>query len=1269
MFTREQQLALSTDRHLIVSAGAGSGKTRVLVERYIQLLLRGVSPKHIIAITFTKKAASEMLTRIAYELDKRYQKADFSELYKLRRIIEQLASAKISTIHSFCSQLLRDFPIEAGVAPNFGELPESELTLLIRDEIRKTLESALEGSNNSYLVKKLIIEYGYENIEGFLTRVIKNKEKFISLKYLYADSDEVFIGKVISRGKVTISTIIKEIVPTLDELLKYSNEIELLKLRGKKPAITPKDSIDIYLRERNTMNNYCENSIDTLELTQDVSTYLKEILLGLLDSKDQPRGSLSEICKSITAKQWNELANAKTCVDDFAKLFLNINFDYTLLKYGRLILSLADIIQSNIEAIKNERAGITFDDMQIKAVELLRNEQVQTILKRRIKYLMMDEFQDTNQLQYELAVALVEALKGKRDNTNSEPNIFIVGDAKQSIYGFRNADVRVFAQAKKDIMSANKNALEDGLITRTIDIGEYGNQQVNDEEVLGNIQLSASFRMVPRLVAIVNKICSEMMPEVTQGYEVGYEEMVSGRREESNLIPTIELLCSPKYATRNSDYSEKIIELNSNTLSETDSLAERIIACVEGETPLQVWDEHSRAKRKAEWKDIAILYRKKTEFNTLANSFRKYGIPHSIYSGSGYYSAMEISDMISFLKMIHNPYNDVAVLSVLRSPFFGVDDTQLFELCTSIKQESVWNKLEVFIEQHTKENSELHKLRTSYRIIRKLIDIAPTVSVSELITEILNATNWYSKVRYTESRLEQSYANIEKLIQKAREYQAKGLRNLYDYVEELEWLIESGDKEEEAQLRVEENVVSVMTFHASKGLEFPIVFLAGLNSGSGAKESMMLDEEFGIVLPPLKDKEKKSVVTPMIYMSKKRVNQVEQAEDKRLLYVAMTRAKEHLFFSASIAINIDKGGNYSIAKPKSYLALIDKGLELELYSSSINFINRTIEYELDVQRLIDDKRINEKVICALEYRLMTKDNPFRKSNRRVINNTISKELESKERVVTTSTPMVLIGSAEQITYGEVFSATQLMLFARNPYEYLRQYRLGLPPSEDEKLTSHPRTTTDENDTIKGTVAGNLIHEVLSTIGLWLHGKEIDMEIVEATITRVFHNQNVVPTTALTNRIRREVLNIAQCGLVQENLRGVKSAKTEYNLLLPLGSHYINGSMDMMIETTNGEVEVWDWKTNSMYDKSMDDYLEVYRLQMEIYCWMLAMMYPDKNNFKARLIFTRLASKTASIQDYSRVVEFKRDDISSLESRLNTMIESIHNLCGLKEIAN
>jgi ATP-dependent helicase/nuclease subunit A len=1268
MFTREQLLAISIDRHLIVSAGAGSGKTKVLVERYIQLLLQGVSPKQIVAITFTKKAAAEMLSRIANELDKRYQGADYNELYRLRKIIEQLASAKISTIHSFCSQLLRDFPIEAEIAPNFGELPESELTLLIKDEIRKTLESALEDVDTAPLAKKLIINYGYDAVEAFLTRIIKNKEKFITLKDLYDSGDDVFIHKVISQSKSAVSKIVKQIQPTLNMILMYSREIEVMKLMGKKPSITPKDSLEIYMRERKTLTAYSENSINFVELTKETNTNLKNILSGLLDSKKQPRGKLREICDGITAKQWIELAEAKDFIDDFDETLSNIDADYVLLSYGRIIVTLADKIQANIEAIKNEKAGVTFDDMQIKAVALLRNDHVRAILKRRIKYLMMDEFQDTNRLQYELAVALVEALKGKRDSIADEPNIFIVGDAKQSIYGFRNADVRVFEEARADIMSANTKALQDGLITDIMEIGEYGNRHVVDDELVGNIQLSASFRMVPNLVAIVNKICSVMMPEVTQGYEVGYEEMISGRREESNLIPTIELICSPKYSTRSSDYSDKIYELNRLAQRETDSLAERIIACVEGDTPLLVWDEHSKSKRKAEWKDIAVLYRKKTEFNSLANSFREYGIPHSIYSGSGYYTTIEISDMISFLTMIHNPYDDVAVLSVLRSPFFGFDDTILFEVCTSVKQESVWGKLEYCIQEQNTVITDIVRLRDSYNIIRRLIDIAPTVSIAELINEILDATNWYSKIRYTESRLEQSYANIEKMIQKAREYQAKGLKNLYDYVEELEWLIESGDKEEEAQLRVEENVVSVMTFHASKGLEFPIVFLAGLNSGSGNKDLMMIDEDFGIVLPVSKSKDNKSV-TPMTYLSKKRVNEAEKAEDKRLLYVAMTRAKEHLFFSASITINIDKDGNRSIARPKSYLALIDSGLGLELSSNDINLINRTIEYELDVQRLVDNARIHEKVLCTLEYRLMTKSNPFVKDKRLIARSSSVNDTNNQEQVLASATPLVMIGNTQQLTYGEVFSATQLMLFARNPYEYLRQYRLGLPPSEDEKLSSHPGVATDDSDAIKGTMAGNLIHEVLSTIGQWLSEKGVEKETLELSISRALHNQNVVMNTALLERVRREVLNIAYCNLIQENLRGVRSAKTEYNLLLPLGSHYMNGSIDMMIEMENGDIEVWDWKTNSFYEKNMDDYLEVYRLQMEIYCWMIAIMYPEKDTFKARLIFTRLASKTAPIQDYSRVVEFKRRDIGSLESRLNSMIQSIHQLCGLTELVS
>jgi len=1231
-FTREQTLALATDRHLIVSAGAGSGKTRVLVERYVQLLVHGVEPRNVVAITFTKKAAAEMLARAAKILDERFDNASTpAELKRLLHVREQLTNARISTIHSFCDQLLRMYPIEAGVSPNYTIINDGELTDMRTRAANTTMEEWLETPELHFDAKDVILTFGTKTVEDFLNSLLRNTEQLQQLEELYTRQTDDDILEL--RGKLFSSFLaedIKKLLDTIPVVFAGLND----NAKKQKTYQKVKDAESVF----NGSVVIIRRLLPSLRF-DDIATIaclLDDVLASLLTKANEP-SSLVQNITSVYDDVWLDISASAKRVRKFRATVECKESDEKMIRYARILFTMANYALKLIQKEKADTAVMDFDDLQLKVLDVLHNQDVCASLRKRIRYLMMDEFQDTNAMQYQIAKRLVTALQEGAPHENS-PNIFIVGDAKQSIYAFRKADVRVFAEAQQDIMRANAYQRANGVINNVVPNVEYGNISANETERDGDIHLSASFRLVPQLCSFVNIVCGNAMPSESHGFEVGYEPIISARKVDtySNITSTIEILIAQQFSSQSNPLLAR--ENNQRHITEADLLASRIVEIIEDKT-LTVWDDTNKTFRPAQYGDIAILARRSSRFEELGTALRKKGVPFIIHSGKGFFKTQEVTDVTSFLKFIHNTKDDIALAALMRSPFFALSDSQLYRIAHIEQKKSLWQRFQAWMQQPHEHFPNDERIHRCFRILNTILPLAARMPVPQLLRTVFRETGWHGTITYSQRR-EQIDANIEKLMQFARDFENRGFKNLFDFVEELLRMQKGDIKESEAAVINDENMLNIMTIHASKGLEFPVVVLFDTNYSKNNSDALQIHDDIGITLSVVDsnddDDVNKKIQSPLRYLAANTQKDSERAEDKRLLYVALTRAKEHLFISATVLIRINKDNEYNISEPTSYCKMITDGVGLEL---TFPVLNSTIPVYDTVEVLNSQSQ-------QLNYDITIRSAPEKI------------DMLAAKPVRTESAPKkLLLQPIQSTTRGEIFSASQLMQFHHNPDEYIRVYRLGMPSSDDDALQAGVVRADSDNDDVSGTLAGSLIHLVLGNISNWL---DANGTIIEQNLSQIIldtlHAQQVARRNKLIERITNDARTIAASPIVTNNSSVFRTMLIEHTVTMPVGTDFFTGTMDAIVQLPDGSREIWDWKTNKLTTKSSTEWLEYYTTQLKSYCFLLANMYPQQQTFSARLIFTRTGELQTLTLTRQQAIEYG-----------NTITQSIHAIkqrCGL-----
>jgi ATP-dependent helicase/nuclease subunit A len=734
-----QEIAITTiDKNIAVNAGAGTGKTKVLTERFVYILENGDLEEYrevesIVAITFTKKATQEMMDRIRKEIRKNFNKDP-----KWRRFYRDMEKANISTIHSFCSKILRENILEAKIDPLFTVLDDYTSSKLLKEAIVEELVKGIEEDERVYLMLRVFKE----------NQISKLAKDFIQVYNLIRT-----VGLDFSQVKDMTLTYIDTFEITEEDISFIKDTFLYLMDR------LPKNSSIYKLRDDPIWIKFSEKDYREEELFH-ILEYLHSRMGSSTKEPEHMNKLKIALEKTALAKEKENRWIYETILD----LLINIDKNYTLRK--------------------NEVIGLDYDDLQIMVLNLLKNDSIRKKYQNKFRYIMIDEFQDTNELQKKIFYKLA-TVEEKLDKSN----LFVVGDPKQSIYGFRGADLDVFYDVIEDIKETSN---------------------------MNSITLQKNYRTVNTVLNFINNIFSQVMGD---GYNELKEYHTSNNKIDVEIIEKVDLEIPSNMSKK--DYS---------TYYESRIIAKRIKELVN--------------KGEFKYRDFAILFRASTKDYIYEEALKEYGIPYYNFGGKGYFYEQEVLDLINGLKTISNPFDTIATIGFLRSPMVGIADTTIYWLLRE-KENNLYRTMYkefCFIDKEEKE-----KIRKTRELLNTFYNKKDTYNISYIIEDLIETT-CYLEILLLQQGGKQSVANVYKFIEIAEEYEKTNngtLEDFMDYIEEIK-----DNNESQAKVESEDaDVVKILTIHKSKGLQFPVVVIPQMASdNNGRYSSILFNKEKGIGL-------------------------------------------------------------------------------------------------------------------------------------------------------------------------------------------------------------------------------------------------------------------------------------------------------------------------------------------------------------------------------------------------------------------------------------
>lgn len=864
-FTKEQQSVIDLrDRNLLVSAAAGSGKTMVLVERIISRLTKENPPLDVdklLVVTFTKAAAAEMKERIRDAIEAALEQDPHNE--HLQRQATLVHQAKITTIDSFCSSVIRDYFHTIDLDPGFRAAEEGELVLLQSDVLNDVLETWYQKNEEAffYLVDCLAGKKNDNKMEEIILNLYHNSRTHPNPN-AWLDSCVRYYS-IATIEDLEHTDFMKELVrQTQNSFRSIEATIEYAK------AICKED---------NENHPYMENFDEdwkAIQLLREADTY-GEMYRRLSANQFAKLKGKNKQCSEETAKMLKDLRDA------YKKEVDRIRERYFYEEPARILATMhaaKDKIETLVEVVKDfsesfqERKRskniIDFSDMEHYALKiLLREENGEFVAtpaakeyREKFAEIMVDEYQDSNDLQEEILTAISTVSEGKH-------NIFMVGDVKQSIYQFRLARPELFMDKYEHYTSYDSK-------DQKIDLHKNFRSR---KEVLDSTNYI--FRQI--MTKDFGKIEYDKKAELDFGAD--YYPPCENNETEVLLI----------------DVSEKDEEL---TVVEREALAvaQKIKELVGKHL---VYNKKTRQCEPAKYSDIVILTRVLKEWaDVFVRVLRDEGIPAYSQGKSGYFDAKEIRLLLDYLSVIDNPRQDVPLTAVLKSCFAEITEEELAVIKSSVKAEHFYECVFSYADTGSDEmlKEKLQRFLTQLEGFREKV---PYTAIHNMIWDILDKTGYGYYVASLPAG-EQRTANLEMLIEQAINFESTSYKGLFHFVRYIEGLKKLKTDYGEANILDESaDVVNILSIHKSKGLEFPIVFAVGMGkkfNGLENRDKVVLHSQLGIGID-LVDMESREKI-PLLMNKIIRNENVKEtvAEQLRMLYVAMTRAKEKLILTGTV---------------------------------------------------------------------------------------------------------------------------------------------------------------------------------------------------------------------------------------------------------------------------------------------------------------------------------------------------------------------------------
>jgi len=886
-WTKDQRKVIELrNRNMLVSAAAGSGKTAVLVERILSMLTDKKKPidiDRLLIVTFTRAAAGEMKERIGKALYELLDKEPENE--HLQRQVALLGNAQINTIDGYCSYLVRNYFHTIGIDPGFRIADEGELKLLRQEVVEKVIEEAHEKNAEEFvdfvesyatgkadtILEELILElYQFSTSAPYPKKWLMECERNYEEKSLDFKNKSNWINLIWAEKELAVK-----------EGKELLQQIEAMVLEPGGPYM--------YQAMLDNYKSFFEK-FEELSSYREVFLLLSEFKYPRLSPKKDPE--VNESLKECAKERLTQLKEMlKSLQEDYFMIpedIVSDQLEASKQNIGTLVELTLRFWELFKEA-KKKKNICDFSDIEHYALDILvkpleeNKYQIQPPafdLANTYEEIMIDEYQDSNLVQEMILTYSSKAILEKQ-------NIFMVGDVKQSIYRFRLARPELFMEKLETY------TLEDSPCQR--------------------VDLHKNFRSRQSVLDFSNYIFSKIMKkslgsvEYDEAAKLNYGGLHKPDREFEKKAEVLCLL---------SDDEGILEETSSGAYRELEArmLGQKIRDLVGKE---EIFDNKLNSYRKVKYSDCVILLRTLSGWSdTFVKVLKGMNIPAFSTSKEGYFSAPEVVTVLNYLHICDNPLQDIPLASVLLSPMVGLSDEQLAKIKTYRTDGMLFDACKDYLEYEEKDEGIFRILKNFFEVYEKTVESLTYLSIHELILSVLKNTG-YSMFATALAGGDQRSANLKMLVEKAVEFEKTSYHGLFQFIRYIEYLQKYQIDFGEVSVNTEdEDAVRIMSIHKSKGLEFPIVFVAGMGKKMNQQDSsktLICHGDYGIALP-IVDLNKRTKTKPLIKtVLAQKIKLETMGEELRVLYVAFTRAREKLFITGNLSRASKKIEEYKMA--------------------------------------------------------------------------------------------------------------------------------------------------------------------------------------------------------------------------------------------------------------------------------------------------------------------------------------------------------------------
>lgn len=1247
-FTADQEKAINEKGNILVAAAAGSGKTAVLVERVIRNIIeKGMNIDEMLALTFTKAAASEMKEKIIDAIYKRMEEESSVHLSKQLLLIN---NANISTIHSFCFNIIKEHFYILGISPNVKVGTNEELEVLKMESLDEAFEFfynleenakdfeeyifKFSGYRNDDNIKSLILDiYNFLNTIPFYEDFVVRFKSFLENPNFFDSNIFLEYFKNLKQNIFEKLSILKEVLVELKKEMQVISEKEAEKI-GKNVNVLKEDINFLEkIYDEEDWNNICEIFLSPgFTKTWPSNTTKNEIVDKAKNIRDGVKDYVKELSSNIFSKTKEDVLDENK---NFLK-FLNTSLDivnkfneiYEGKKQEEEILDFSDLEKLSLKILVRKKE----EDEEVEEKNIISLPYVKTDiainLSERFKEIQIDEYQDINTMQEYIL------------NSVSSVNVFQVGDIKQSIYMFRNANPNLFLSKYLKYVDAFK-------------LDESLNEEENGKKNNKKIKLFKNFRSRSEILNYTNNIFSVLMSKDLGSIDYTEEEYLNpgmnyeDKNEIEKYIPElvyIETKGDLDLEDLSKEEKEQIEDLNKME-HEALYIKNKIEEIIRSE--FKIFDKSTGTYRNAEYRDIVILLRtSENKAGVIEKVLADANIPVYTEESKGYLDSVEANKVTSYLKIIDNPSDDIELLTVLRSYFWKLTLNDILEFVLDankvLKENgkniniSIYEKMKVYVESDFENIILKEKIKEFLENLKNLKEEVKIQGIASLVKKIISDSGYLDYVLFRPNG-NIKRANLELFMIKSVEYEKNGLSSLKRFINYLEKISENLKDQESAQLISEnENVVRIMTIHKSKGLEFPIVFLANadkkVNKMDFNKE-ILFDDKLGFAGDYIDGdlKIKYPTLLKQIFIQKKMTDLI--SEELRILYVALTRAREKIYivgavdeyrkYMEKLKNNGSKHLNYPnlskeyIKENNSYLNFLsmvslyekEKGVRLELKEQIYNLDN------LGFEAKNIEKEINEEIKNKIQKIEETNDEKYiENSDLNYIEKIFEDENENEEKEINENKIKNKLKNTNLEKFSRKMSVSKIIQNEERQINYER-----------------PKIMQKESG-LSGKEKGDIIHNIFKNMDFntkWNEEKiktyldmekafplkynEEEKEIIKEDIFKGFFESNIYERILNAKEIQKEenfyfLIEESELKKFIKNEDEINKEKNkEEDKIL------VQGIMDLYFIEQNGNIVLIDYKTDKPKNikELKNQLIKNYSKQLKLYSLILEKKYNKK----------------------------------------------------------